>query len=301
MSNIKAAFSGGANTITAHGLHQWDYGRILEISHPDLPALIEVHFANAGAKDAIVRVTSSAAGVASVAIPDSLLEQTSPIHAWVYVVSETAGETVLTVIMPVVKRPRPTAAEPVPEEISDKYTQALGAINAEVDSLRKGGVIVAKALTANDADRATKADNATKALNANVAVYADEAGVASEARSALQDALGNYIHETYVTFGLAFAPISAGGVLPTGSYQFKVRISDMDYYATLEVPGSGTSAAVIHVSLGITPSSPIQVTRLVVTNGVPAVKLDSRDTDGSSVNNTTDITNSVSVLYRKIH
>jgi hypothetical protein len=188
--SIKAIFPAGVVALTVHGLHQWDYGQTLEITHPDLPAIIEVHFAAVGAQEAIVRVVSTAAGVAEVPVPDELLEQPRPVLAWVYLVGETSGTTMLTVTMPLQARARPTAAGPVPAPVADQYTQAVAAVNAQVESLKQGDVTVAKALAA---DKATTADSATTATSAT---------------KATQDGKGSNIAETYVKKGLPMMPVS---------------------------------------------------------------------------------------------
>lgn len=241
MSNIKATFTAGVDTITVHGLHQWDYGRILEISHPDLPAMMEIHFANASAKEAIVRVAEGTNGVTSVVIPAALLEQTSPIHAWVYIVSETAGETVLTVILPVVQRARPAAAATMPEEIGDKYTEAVGAVNELVESLKEGNVKVASAVTA---------DSATEAMRA------------------VQDENGNNIAATYTRISKpTFVRWSEGSILATNClYEFMVEVAPYNavgYVATAisrRDPTKITMAALgLGYNLAISPAGNVAV------------------------------------------
>ena len=127
--NLKAIFREGETSRTIPGLSQWDYGRKLEITHPDLPAVLEVHFAVVGTLEAIVRAVSGVNGTAVAVIPDELLRQARPILAWAYIVSETGGETILTVTMPVRARAKPAGAPTLPEDMSDKYTEALEAIN----------------------------------------------------------------------------------------------------------------------------------------------------------------------------
>ena len=158
--NIQAIFTDGATELTVHGLSRWDYGRILEIHHPDLPAVLEVHFAAVGDVEAIVRAVAGINGVAETAIPDTLLEQTRPILAWAYVIGETSGETMLTVVLPVKDRARPTPAAPIPEEVGDKYTEAVAAVNAQVEALKAGNVTVANALKATQAETAGSATHA---------------------------------------------------------------------------------------------------------------------------------------------
>lgn len=130
--NLKAIFPSGATELTVNGLHQWDYGRKLDIHAPDLPALVEVHFACPGMDEAIVRVSSAVGGVATVTIPDRCLEQSSPVTAWVYEVGETSGQTIKTLTLNVKARTRPQVAETLTPEICDKYTEAVGAMNEAI-------------------------------------------------------------------------------------------------------------------------------------------------------------------------
>lgn len=198
--SIKAIFPAGVDALTVHGLHQWDYGQTLEIAHPDLPAVVEVHFAPVGVKEAVVRVVEAANGETEVSVPDALLEQSRPILAWVYVVGNTSGTTMLTVTMPLQARARPAAAGPVPAPVSDKYTEALGAINGLVDSLKAGNVTVARALAADKASEATKAT---------------------------KDGQGNEIAATYAKSNKPdFARWSEGSILATSClYEFMVEVS----------------------------------------------------------------------------
>lgn len=179
--SIKAIFPAGVTDITVNGLHQWDYGQKLEIQADDLPPIIEVHFAYAGARDAVVRVCEVVGGVAETVIPDACLEQSSPVLAWIYVVDETTGSTVKTIILPIVARVQPQASPSEPADFSDKYTQLIGAVSSQVESLKKGDVTVAKAL---QADHATNADSANHATNADSATNATNATNATSATKA---------------------------------------------------------------------------------------------------------------------
>lgn len=144
--NIKAIIPAGLTEITVHGLHQWDYGRKLEIHSPDLPAIIEVHFACAGMTEAVVRSCSVTNGVATAAIPDRCLEQTTPITAWVYELDGASGVTTAKINLVIEPRIRPCPSQEIPEDIADKYTEAVGAMNAAVNSVATGNVTVARAI-----------------------------------------------------------------------------------------------------------------------------------------------------------
>lgn len=154
---LKAIIPSGQTELTVNGLHQWDYGQKLEIHSPDLPAVVEVHFACAGMTEAVVRVCEAADGVAVAVIPDHCLEQTTPITAWVYEVeSGTSGYTSKTIILPIIPRTRPQVCATVPTTISDKYTESIAAINGIVSSLTEGKVEANHAKTAGSADTINK-------------------------------------------------------------------------------------------------------------------------------------------------
>ena len=208
--NVKATFPAGVNAITVNGLHQWDYGRQLEIQADGLPGLVEVHFACAGMTEAAVRVCDTSSGTAVASIPDTCLEQASPVTAWVYEVGETSGETILTITMPIIARARPKPGEVVPQPIGDKYTEAIAAMNSLVAStdaklegvagvieaevvkgLRDGSVAVTEADHAKEADSAYDAAFAENAARATYAARAEEAESAPNVVADIENRLGN--------------------------------------------------------------------------------------------------------------
>lgn len=134
---IKAIFPAGATELTVHGLHQWNYGQQLEIAAEALPAMVEVHFACMGMETAVVRSCAVIDGKVTAAIPDRCLEQTTPVVAWVYAIGDTFGKTVLTVKMPIITRVQPQPAPTVPEDVCDRYTEAVGAMNELVEEHRQ--------------------------------------------------------------------------------------------------------------------------------------------------------------------
>lgn len=145
---IIATFPQGVSNITVHGLHQWDYGRQLEIHADDLPAMVEVHFACLGMNVAVVRTCSAVDGVATATIPDICLEQTAPIVAWVYAINGTEGATIKTLTLPITQRARPEPEPSIPRDNSDAYTDFLTQVNKAVGDLQDGSVTVEKARVA---------------------------------------------------------------------------------------------------------------------------------------------------------
>ena len=180
--SIRAILQAGQTQITVNGLHQWDYGRKLEIVAEDIPSIVEVHFACAGMTEAAIRTCGTIDGVAVAAIPDQCLEQTTPITAWVYAVGDTSGSTVKTITLPIIARTKPPMTA-VPEGISDKYTEALAAFNDAVEGLQDGKLVALEAAHAAEADHAVFADRAAIANGVADTVDGKEVWV-TRARSA---------------------------------------------------------------------------------------------------------------------
>jgi hypothetical protein len=199
---IKAVFRTGENVISVKGLFQWDYGRVLEIEAPDIGSeVMEVHFACANMKEAIVRSCSFSNGVGTVTIPDQCLEQSSAITAWVYRIIGTQGHTEKVINLIVTARTRPSIARDIPQEVSNRYTELITEVNEAVENLESGNVTVAHAKNANNAGYASSAGNASSAAYATSAGTATKANKATEATTALMDSSNNKFEEHYLKRG----------------------------------------------------------------------------------------------------
>lgn len=129
---ITATFTYGLDEVTALGLTQWDYGQKLEIRGLTLPATFQVHFACKRAKEAIVRLGVNSEGVGTAAIPDGLLEQDTPITAWIYDVGENSGETIKVIRLPVTARQKPqdfiSAITPSEQTMLEEFLADVNAV-----------------------------------------------------------------------------------------------------------------------------------------------------------------------------
>ena len=163
---IRVTLSSGITSAKTTSLFQWDYGQQLEIVSDDLPPVVEVHFACKGMSEAVVMPCSITDGSGIVTIPDSCLEQSTDITAWVYSIEGTQGKTLKTITIPIVARIRPGRSETIPQGFSDQYTELISQINDAIGALRDGTVIVKKA---EMADTASKSTSATNAVFANTA------------------------------------------------------------------------------------------------------------------------------------
>lgn len=252
---IKAEFLTGQTEKRLSPLYQWDYGQTLEIEAPNLPTIIEVHFACPAMTEAVVHTCSCVNGVAAVAIPDQCLEQEREITAWVYEVEGTSGRTLYRVFIPIIARTRPSRGESIPVEVQDPYTQLITEVNEAVGKIANGDIMVGHAAKATSADRATQADNASSAAHAtsadratqadsatmasyapsamsaliaeqaNKATLADSATNADLAAKATKDGDGRTISTTYLRVAADFIPNDS---LQDGVYQFAVGLDGPD-------------------------------------------------------------------------
>lgn len=285
---IKIEFLAGQTEKKASPLYQWDYGQTLEIESLDLPPLIEVHFACPNMKEAIVHPCSVSNGVASVTIPNRCLEQADTITAWVYEINGTTGCTTKTILIPVVARTRPGRNEEIPQDVSDKYTELITEVNEAVGSITSGDLMVGRAAHATSADRAAEAHMAHTTPYAESAAFATGAGVANSATNATNDALGNRIDTTYVSFKNEFVRYDRGSMLMGGFYQFQVIGDNKMYYAILPSDSQNNCAMLGIDDLGLSWY------QIVVNNGV--VTVESRNFESSSTS-----TMNYPIYYRKIH
>ena len=129
-TNIVVAAFGGSKVVRTRALYQWDYGQMLQFSGLDLPDAYTVHFSNVGVGGTAKTMVGNADGVD---IPDEYLTTGQTVYAWVYLhAGDADGETVYSVIIPVVARPKPVEDEPTPAQ-QGAVDQAIAALNDGVD------------------------------------------------------------------------------------------------------------------------------------------------------------------------
>lgn len=104
---IRATFNDNEEYIRVNGLTQWDYGQELQIIGLGPVKNAEVHFALEGRREAEIQTVKIENEILYARIPDKLLEKGENIKAYVYLATADHGETIKTITMPVVRRPRP--------------------------------------------------------------------------------------------------------------------------------------------------------------------------------------------------
>lgn len=89
----------------ALGLTQWDYGQTLRFYHKsiDIPDGTEAQFYQ-GTESSLGYIQENQVG-----IPDAMLQNTKPIILYIYVRADESGETILSVVMKIKPRPKPSS------------------------------------------------------------------------------------------------------------------------------------------------------------------------------------------------
>lgn len=216
--NIITAVFCGANTTSASGLYQYDYGQILRFQGIDLPSTYEVHFCNEGEAETIT-VLGNADGVA---IPDQFLLDGAAVRAWVFLhTGADDGETEYAVRMPVTERPEPSDIEPTPVQ-QDIITQAIAALNNAIDETSASAQQAAQdAQTASTAAENASEDAASaltyrneaqaSAVSANSAALA--AASSANAASASEDAAHEYAEDAETSADRAEQAAASAGYM----------------------------------------------------------------------------------------
>lgn len=131
---LQAVFTSGVDEITVHGLTQWDKGQEIQITLSTLPTEFQVHFGYKGCKEAYAVTAKAKNGIATVAIPNLILQQSKDAVAWIYLLDDTAGETIKTISLPIEPRPKPS--DYVYTEVEVLHYQLL---EKRLDTLEKNG------------------------------------------------------------------------------------------------------------------------------------------------------------------
>lgn len=117
---------------------QYDYGRVLRITGPELPPAVEVQFSlDEKLGETLSRVGTTVDGVTEVKIPDELLKHSATsnyrIYAYIYLTDETSGNTKYEITIPVRVRSKPTSPAEDPETDPDFFRETVVAVNASAE------------------------------------------------------------------------------------------------------------------------------------------------------------------------
>ena len=134
---VEVTFINDYKYSTSSPVYQWDYGQKLIMYGLDTTSeVIQVHFTDNSCERTIVRLASKYADYYQVSIPDGLLENSFPINAYIYLITEDSGETTHQISIPVIARKKPegftSQDDPI---IQTQVEQLILDINAANDVL----------------------------------------------------------------------------------------------------------------------------------------------------------------------
>jgi hypothetical protein len=123
---LTAKFTNNIDKTVVYGLTQYDKNIILQVEGLNLnDTLVQVHFANNSAMEAIVYLGAVNDNVLTVNIPNTLIIDNSAIYAWIYVNQENTGKTIKTIIMPIVSRNKPASFVEEPDETENYQIEKI--------------------------------------------------------------------------------------------------------------------------------------------------------------------------------
>ena len=143
---LQAVFTKNVNKIEVFGLTQWDRGRELEVTIPDLPESFEAHFSYKGAGTAYVVDATGKDGTAVISIPNIILTQSKDAVCWIYYTDGDSGETVKTIYLPIEAREKPSDYVYTESEVL-----SYKSLEERIKALEKGGAsddVIAQAVSA---------------------------------------------------------------------------------------------------------------------------------------------------------
>ena len=120
--------------VTTQAAYQYDYGQVLRITGANIPSSCQVHFVNKRREKAIVRPGNPVNGGLEAVIPDALLESEYPINAFIYLLGEGTGQTIIHIEIPVIARPKPEDyIDPIPPSAQTQLEEMIAAVNASLE------------------------------------------------------------------------------------------------------------------------------------------------------------------------
>ncbi len=131
---IQINIPSGTTKVTTQAAYQYDYGQVLRITGANVPSSCQVHFVNKTSGKAIVRLGDPVDGGLETTIPDELLESEHTINAFIYVLGEGTGQTVIHIETPVIARAEPEGhIDPITPSAQTQLEQMIAAINGSLE------------------------------------------------------------------------------------------------------------------------------------------------------------------------
>lgn len=181
--NTVTAYLGKGKSTTTAERYQWDYGQVLRIEGINLPHSFQTHFSN---QPRVGTAKTFIGTDGAVEIPDEYIITGKTIYAWIFLhESGTDGETVYSITIPVIPRPKPVDEEPTPVQQSE-INQFIAALNSGVERAETAADSAEAAQTAAETAAGESAASATTAAQkaSEAAISAGNAEQSAQAAAA---------------------------------------------------------------------------------------------------------------------
>lgn len=213
-STIYVQLGDGVSELTVHERYQWDNGVKLQISGAKSTESVTVQYANDYMTETLNPTCTMESGIAVSQIPNTLFMLPYSISCYINVIGTDSSITIMRVIIPIVKRAKPSGYVYTPEEIAgyealmqrlnqtigqvdalkDEIDTSINAANSAADSAKSAaGTANSAATSANNAantanSAANTANNAAKSANNAAQSANDAASTASVAATGANEA-----------------------------------------------------------------------------------------------------------------
>ena len=104
---ITAVFEKDNNFVESESVWQWDYGQALSVYGLNFPETIEAHIGIERGRYTVKQIVHTEGDVATIEIPNILLQQPRNLMVYLYVVTEKLGKTEKIIRVPVMRRAKP--------------------------------------------------------------------------------------------------------------------------------------------------------------------------------------------------
>lgn len=141
MQRLEAYFPQNVAEIVLDSLTQWDKDVLLHVSGDDIPETFEIHIGYEGIYEAFRFPVQKVDGIATIKIPNILLQQTRKIKAWIYVSDAEGCRTTKTITIPLAFREKPAdysaSIEPTQKDIVEEILENSRKALETVDDLEE--------------------------------------------------------------------------------------------------------------------------------------------------------------------
>lgn len=137
-STIYVQLGYGVTELTVHERYQWDNGVKLQIAGAKSTESVTVQYANDYMTETLNPACTMENGIAVSYVPNTLFMLPYNISCYINVIGTDSSITIMRVVIPVVKRAKPSGYVYTPEEISgyEALMQRLNSTIQEVDTIK---------------------------------------------------------------------------------------------------------------------------------------------------------------------